>query len=159
MASNRGGFLAIGEPPAGFFRPGFRPGFEMMPSFQMGRAIGGMSSGYDLTGEGAFEEEERKRAAERGGGAFSQIGDAIGGFAKGVGGLPGKAIGALGGAVGWDQMEPTEKAYLLSQAIGMGADIYGNYKQGKQEDEDRKRRQQSAESLRPYMQMLMSKAR
>lgn len=134
---------------------GGQRGMGMNP-YQLGMGIGQIASGYDPTGQGGFEDEQRQRGPQ--GGAFSQIGDAAMSVGRAIGGLPGKAVGAVGDLVDWSSMEPMEKAWLLSQAVGTGADIYGAYKQGKLEDEERKKRQRSAEALRPYMQMLMSKA-
>lgn len=138
--------LGYFPPPGGTSFGGHRfnsPG--MGNPFTLGQGIQSVASGAQIPGQTAMASDQ--------GGAFSQMAGGIGGA---IAGAAGKVGGAIKGAVGWDEMEGMEKAWLLSQAVGTGADIWSQYKQGKQEDEDKKQRQRSMEALRPYIQSIMS---
>jgi hypothetical protein len=122
-----------------------------MDPLSLGNSIGLVAAGrHSPTDVYAAEDEDAP-------GPFSQLGSAIGGLPGKVGGALKSGMGKVGEFVGWDDMKGMDKAWLLSQAIGAGADIYGAHKQGKLEDEERDRRQRSAEALRPYMMSLMDR--
>lgn len=141
-----------GVDPRGFGGGGFGSPAMVNP-FALGQGIGLASMGKPQQ-ETLFDQTDDE---QNNSGPFSQLGHAIAGGAGAVGGAVGGAAGAVGDFIGWDQMKPMEKAQILATGIGGLADIYGSYKQGKLEDEERKKRQRSAEALRPYITSLMDK--
>jgi hypothetical protein len=79
------------------------------------------------------------------------IGDALKGIAGGVGGAIGKGV---------DWLTDEDKGYLrqllLSNVIGTAGSIYEANKVGKQEDEDRKRKERSRASATPMFGQLLA---
>lgn len=139
-----GGFKVGGQAPPWAMGGGFGGGIS---PFMLGAGISGITGN---TGPQTFNESNDDP------GAFSQLGDAIGGIPAKVGGAIGQGIGAVGDFLGWDDMKPMERAWLLSQAVGTGMDVWSQHKAGQEEDEEKRKRQRSAEALRPFIQHMMS---
>lgn len=125
-------------------------GFGGFDPFSLGAGISGLTG--NAPGQMAHANDD-------GPGAFSQLGDAIAGGAGKVGGAIKGGVGAVGDFLGWDDMKPMERAWLLSQAVGTGLDIYGQHKAGQEEDREREQRQRSAEAIRPFIQSMMQRTR
>lgn len=139
------GSYPLGYRPMGPVSFGFGGGYE--EPFSVGNAISSAAAGlapHDPD-QSVFESDTEDKP-----GAFSQLGSAIAG-------VPGKIGEKLGGLVDWGGMKPMEKAQILSAIVSGGAGIYSGYKQGKEEDEEKKRRQRSADAMRPFYQNLIDK--
>lgn len=96
-----------------------------------------------------------------GGSPFGQ--PAVSGFNSGVGGAirdaAGKVGGAMGGAVDWltDEDRGLNRQLLLTNLIGMGGNLYGAYKQGKEEDRRRKQEEANAAARLPMYRSIIDR--
>ncbi len=136
---------------------------------------------YQNMGPGSGSSYEAGPYGTFGGGALPGGGaDILGALASGMGGQTGVPVmtsgqtavsgggdggkgiwGRVTGGAGevWGGLTPMEKAWLVSNVLAGGFDIYSSYKQGQREDKDRKRhyreRKQSADALAPYLKDFM----
>jgi hypothetical protein len=132
--------------PLGAQGPGGPGGAHPLPPMFQGGAPGGppgMPGGMPSSPGQALQHSAMPDYGAPGGMVAGQsergpVGTAIGAAGDAVRGIGGK----LGGMVGWEDMEPQHKAWLLSQVLGAGAGVYGNYQAGRQADKERKRQEQ-----------------